>query len=258
MKSAARIALVTGGGRGIGRAISSRLAREGHTVVVAGRVQAKLDQTVHAITEAGGSARALSLDVTDEAQVKAGFDWVARDVGPIGILVNNAGVIHSNVVQNTTLAAFRRVLDTNLTGAFLCMREVIGPMQSQKWGRIINIGSTGAKVGFKFASAYCASKHALVGLSRAVALEVAESGITVNTLCPGFTDTDMVAESASKLQLTAGLSLEEARASLAAMNPIRRFIAPIEVAHFVAYIASDAAAAIHGQTLSIDGGESMA
>lgn len=225
--------------------------------MVGGRTPAKLEQVVKAIVDAGGRAGSVALDVCDEASVKAAFTTIERDFGPVGILVNNAGVIHSNLVQHTTLTAFRRVIDTNLTGAFLCTREAIGPMTTQGWGRIINIGSTGARVGFKFASAYCASKHALVGLTRAVALEVAESGITVNTLCPGFTDTDMVAESAAKLQVTAGLSLDEARAALAAMNPIKRFIAPIEVAQFVAYLASDAASAIHGQTLSIDGGESM-
>lgn len=255
--STARIVLVTGGGRGIGRAISARLAREGHTVIVAGRTPAKLEQVVSTIESAGGKAGSVALDVCDEASVKSAFATIERQWGAVGILVNNAGVIHSNLVQQTTLTAFRRVIETNLTGAFLCMREVIAGMHSQHWGRIINIGSTGSKVGFKFASAYCASKHALVGLSRSVALEVANSGITVNTLCPGFTDTDMVAESASKLQLTAGMTLEEARASLAGMNPIGRFIAPIEVANFVAYLASEAAAAVHGQTLSIDGGESM-
>lgn len=249
--------MVTGGGRGIGRAISTKLAREGHLVIVAGRSVAKLDLVVKAISDAGGTAHSLELDVCDEQSVTLGFAKAAAAWGQVSILINNAGVIHSNLVQHTTLSAFRRVLDTNLTGAFLCTREVVPAMQAQGWGRIINIGSTGARVGFKFASAYCASKHALVGLTRSVALEVAESGVTVNTVCPGFTDTDMVTESVSKLQLTTGLSLEEARESLAKMNPIRRFIAPIEVAHFVAYLASDAASAIHGQTLSIDGGEAM-
>ena len=226
-------------------------------MVVAGRTLAKLEVVVGQITQAGGQAMAVELDVTDEASVGRAYKIIERQVGVVSVLVNNAGVIHSSLVQHTSLTAFRRVIDTNLTGAFLCSRGAIAPMESQGWGRIINIGSTGARIGFKFASAYCASKHALVGLTRAVALDVAKSGITVNCVCPGFTDTDMVAESAAKLELTTGVSAEQARAALAAMNPLGRFIAPIEVAHLVAYIASDAAAAIHGQTLSIDGGESM-
>jgi 3-hydroxybutyrate dehydrogenase len=252
-----KIALVTGAGRGIGRAIAARLGRDGHRVALAGRTRSKLEEAAAALLTAGSQALPVQMDVCDEASVKAGFAAIEHAWGPVSILVNNAGVIHSNLVQHTSLSAFHRVLETNLTGAFLCIREAIAPMQKQAWGRIINIGSTGSRVGFKFASAYCASKHGLIGLTRSVALEVAQHGITVNALCPGFTETEMVAESAAKIQLTTHVSLEEARASLAAMNPLHRFIAPIEVANLVAYLASDAAAAIHGQTLAIDGGESM-
>jgi NAD(P)-dependent dehydrogenase (short-subunit alcohol dehydrogenase family) len=253
--SRSRVALVTGAGRGIGRAIAVRLAREGHAVALIGRTAARLEETAAVIRQLNARALCAVTDVAVESSVQAAVRATEEQLGPVEILVNNAGIIHSNLLRDTTTANFRKLLDTNLVGPFLFIREVLRGMQERGWGRIINIASAGARTGFKFASAYCSSKHGLIGLTRVAALEVAESGVTVNAICPGFTDTDMITESAEKLHVSTGLGMEAARATFAAASPLGRLVAPIEIAHVVAMLASDASSAVNGQTIGVDGGQ---
>ena len=248
------MAFITGGGRGIGRACAERLARAGFAVAIGGRSRAHLDQTVAAI---GGDALAIDLDVTNEASVADAFDRAQRELGKVSVLVNNAGIALSSSFAKTSLADFERTLAVNLTGAFLCARAALPGMLQARSGRIINIASTAARMGFRYTAAYCASKHGLLGLTRALALEVAQKGITVNAVCPGWTETEMLHGSIENIRSATGKSAEDAREALARMNPMGRIIKPEEVAELVAYVASEAAAAVTGQALGVDGGEAM-
>ena len=249
--------MITGGGRGIGRACAERLARAGFQVAVAGRTEAPLDETVRAIESGGGHALAVQLDVASAPSVTAAFERVQRALGPVAVLVNNAGVAPSAPFEKISLDEFRRTLEVNLTGAFLCTQAALPGMLEAKWGRVINVASTAARQGYRYTAAYCASKHGLLGLTRALALEVARKGVTVNALCPGWTDTEMLQASVERIHATTGQTAEQARAALAGMNPMGRIISPQEVAEGAAYLASDAAGAITGQALGIDGGEVM-
>jgi NAD(P)-dependent dehydrogenase (short-subunit alcohol dehydrogenase family) len=252
-----KVAVVTGGGRGIGRACAERLSRAGFAVAVGGRSRKHLDETTRAIVEAGGRALAVDLDVADEASVLRAFETVRAELGPAAVLVNNAGIALAAPLQKTSTEDFRRTLEVNLTGAFLCTRAVLPEMLAAGWGRVINVASTAARMGFRYTAAYCASKHGLLGMTRALALEVAKRGITVNAVCPGWTETEMLGASIANISAATGQSAEQARAALAHMNPMGRIIQPAEVAELVAYVASEAAGAVTGQALGVDGGEAM-
>ena len=189
-------------------------------------------------------------DVTDEAAVAALFE----SLGPVDVLVNNAGVASSAPLERTTLADWREQLDVNATGAFLCTRAALPGMAERGSGRIVTVASTAGLVGAKYTAAYTASKHAAVGLTRAVAAEVAGTGVTANAVCPAFVRTDMTRESVRRIVERTGRSEADAETALAAATPLGRLLEPDEVAFAVAFLAAPEAGAINGQTLILDGG----
>ena len=241
-------AAVTGGGSGIGAAVAEALAREGASVVLMGRNAARLREQAVRI---GGEVQ--RLDVSDEASVEAAFEAV----GPLDILINNAGQVETSPFKATTLATWNRMLQVNLTGTFLCTRAVMGGMSERGFGRIINVASTAGLKGYAYVAAYCAAKHGVLGLTRALALELANKGVTVNAVCPGYTETDIVEQAVANIVTKTGRTPDEARALLAASNPQRRLIQPKEIATTVMWLARRESNSITGQSISISGGEVM-
>jgi len=249
--SEARHAFITGGGSGIGLAAARALAAAGAKLTLAGRRLGK----VRAASEEFEDAHAVACDVTDEASVNSAFAAARDRYGAVDILINNAGQAPSAPFKHTTLEFWNDVLAVNLTGAFLCTRAALPDMIEAKWGRIVNVGSVCSLKGYAYVSAYVASKHGLLGLTRALAHETAKQGVTVNCVCPGYVDTQIIAESVERLTTKTRLSAEEAHASLIQFNPQGRIIAPEEVAAAIAYLCSDAAASVNGAAIPITGGE---
>jgi 3-oxoacyl-[acyl-carrier protein] reductase len=243
MKLAGRVALVTGASQGIGHACALALAREGATVAVAARNHQKLDELVGEIIAAGGKAAAFVIDVADEEQVKSGIKAAVGQFGKIDILVNNAGITRDQLVMRMKRADWDSVLNTNLTSAYLCIQQVIGSMLKQRWGRIINITSVFGQMGQAGQVNYAASKAGLIGLTMAMAREVASRNITCNAVAPGFIETSM----------TAALS-EEFRQSAVKTIPLGRVGSPADVASAVCFLASEEASYITGHVLNVNGG----
>lgn len=246
-----RHAVVTGGGSGIGAAIARRLADAGVRVSLMARGTGRLEELAAALPE----ARAHALDVADEASVEAAFAAATEAFGPVDILIANAGIAPTAPLAKTTLADWQRVLDVNLTGVFLCVRAVLPAMRAAGHGRIVAIASTAGLKGYPYAGAYSASKHGVIGLVRATALEVARTGITVNAVCPGFVRTDIVEESIERIVAKTGRSHEDALADLVAANPQGRLIEPEEVAAMALWLCGEDAAGVNGAALAISGGE---
>ena len=248
-----RHAVVTGGGRGIGAAISSALAREGANVTLLGRDL----RTLEAHAASLESAQSVQCDISHESTIKAAFTAARAKFGPIEVLVNNAGQSHVAVVQKTELKDFESILRVNLTGAFLCTKEVLPAMLDGRYGRIVNIASTAGLKGYTRMSAYCASKHALVGFTRAVALEVATKGVTVNAVCPTYTESDMTTEGIKSISTRLNISAEEALSQLTKQIPQGTMVTADQIAAAVLWLCSEQASSITGVALPIAGGEVM-
>lgn len=247
-------ALVTGASRGIGLAIARQLLAQGARVTLAGRDAGALAQAAGSLRDAANVASVV-LDVTDPDSVAAGFARAAEQFGPVDILVNNAGQSGSAPFMKTDADLWQRMLEVNLTGAYHCIQAALPDMVQGGWGRIVNIASTAGLKGYRYVSAYCAAKHGLVGLTRALALEMATSGITVNAVCPGFTDTDMTGATVSNIVARTGRTEEQARAALAESNPQGRLVQPDEVAHAVVWLCAPQSGAMNGQSIAVAGGE---
>jgi NAD(P)-dependent dehydrogenase (short-subunit alcohol dehydrogenase family) len=243
-------ALVTGGGRGIGRAIAAALAGAGATVTVLGRSAAPLEEAV----EAGAAHHAAVADVSDEAALRAAIAK-ASVRQPINILIANAGSAESAPFARSDAALFARMMDVNFMGVVHAIRAVLPGMKDRPYGRIVAVASTAGLKGYAYVSAYTAAKHAVVGLVRSLSLEMASTNITVNAVCPGFTDTDLVADSINNIMKKTGRSREQAIADLARHNPQGRLVTPQEVADTVLWLCGEGASAITGQAIAVAGGE---
>ena len=243
-------ALVTGGGRGIGRAIAASLVQAGATVTILGRNLAVLNEVV----AAGDAHHAMAADVSDQAALNAAIADAAKRQ-PIDILVANAGVAESAPFAKSDAALFQRMMDVNFMGVVHAVQAVLPGMRDRRYGRIIAIASTAGLKGYPYVSAYVAAKHAVVGLVRSLALELTTTGVTVNAVCPGFTDTDLIAGSIDTIMKKSGRSREQAVAELSRHNPQGRLVTPAEVANTVLWLCGAGASAITGQAIAVAGGE---
>jgi NAD(P)-dependent dehydrogenase (short-subunit alcohol dehydrogenase family) len=246
-------ALITGGGTGIGAAIAARLCETGARITVVGRRPEPLQEVADGLD----GAQAVPFDVTDEAAVEEGLTTATERFGPVDVLINNAGAADSSPFPRTTSDAWRAMLEVNLTGAFLVSRAVLPGMVERGWGRIVSIASTAGLKGYAYVAAYCAAKHGVIGMTRSLALEVAPKGVTVNAVCPGYTETELLGESVANIVDKTGASEDEARAQLLESNPQGRFVSPVEVAEAAAWLVSSNAGAITGQAIVVAGGEVM-
>lgn len=246
-----RHALVTGGGRGIGRAIAASLAKAGATVTITGRSPAPLEQ---AIMQGDAHAAAVA-DVTDAQAVQRAVREAVDRYGPVDLMIANAGAAVSAPFMKSGPEVFRQMLDVNLIGVTNMAQAVLGTMTERGFGRIIAVASTAGLKGYPYVSAYCAAKHAVIGLIRALALETAKTGVTVNAVCPGFTDTDLVSESLERIMRKTGRTRDEALGELVKHNPQERLIDPVEIADAVLWLCGDGARSVTGQAIVVAGGE---
>jgi NAD(P)-dependent dehydrogenase (short-subunit alcohol dehydrogenase family) len=243
-------AVITGGGSGIGASCAQALAQAGARITLMGRDLARLEAQRDAM-RAHGDVACVSVDVTNEAAVAEAFSRV----GAVDILVNNAGHAQAAPFTHTDAALWQRMLDVNLTGVFLCTRAVLPSMLERGYGRIVNVASTAGQVGYAYVAAYCAAKHGVIGLTRALALEVATKGVTVNAVCPGYTETELLRASLDQIMSKTSRSEQDARDALVRHNPQRRFVQPEEVANAVLWLCAPGSDAMNGQSISVSGGE---
>ncbi|VVE37780.1 SDR family NAD(P)-dependent oxidoreductase [Pandoraea terrigena] len=247
-------ALVTGGARGIGEAVARSLLAQGARVTLLGRNEATLANGAQALA-ARGEVAWVSADISDAAAVGAAFGRAAERFGPVQVLVNNAGQALSAPFGKTDTVLWQQMIDVNLTGTFHCISAALPAMLAAGWGRIVNVASTAGLIGYPYVTAYCAAKHGVVGLTRALALEVAKKGVTVNAVCPGYTETDIVRDAVANIVAKTGRSEDDARAELARRNPQGRLVQPQEVADAVLWLCQPGASAVTGQSVAVAGGE---
>jgi len=249
---ATRHAVVTGAARGIGAAIASALIGAGARVTLLGRDAQRLASLAATLQ---GETCCVAADVSDPAEVTRAFAEARGRLGPIAILVNNAGQAETAPFGRMSLDVWHRMLAVNLTGTMLCSQAALPDMVDAAYGRIVNIASTAALRGFRYGTAYAASKHGVLGLTRSLALEVADRGITVNAVCPGYVETDMMGHAIDNVMARTGRTREEARAYFASQNPQQRVVQPGEVAEAVLWLCGDGAAGVNGAAIPISGGD---
>lgn len=251
-------AVVTGGSRGIGAAIAETLARHGAQVTIMGRNIDTLNARARELSSSsGGDVVGCAVDLADPASIDRAFDNLNGDFAAPSILVNNAGLALSAPFSKTDLDFWNKIFAVDLTGAFLCIRKVLPAMREAGHGRIVNIASTAGMKGYPYVTAYCAAKHGLIGLTRSLALETAHKGITVNSVCPGYTDTDIVRDTIANIVAKTGRSQDEALSELVKHNPQGRLIQPAEVAEAVVWLCRPESASVTGQSIAVAGGEIM-
>lgn len=251
---AGKVAVVTGAGSGIGAAIAKALSREGAGVALIGRNAAKLERQA---AELSADTFIAPADISDAESVHKAFARIRERFPRIDVLVNNAGQAESAPFSRTDAALWNRMLAVNLTGTYLCTHEVLPAMLKQDYGRVINVASTAGLVGYGYVSAYCAAKHGVIGLTRALALETARTAVTVNALCPGYADTEITRGTIANIVAKTGKSEAEARAALTSHNPQGRLIQPEEVANAVIWLCLPGSESVTGQAIPIAGGEVM-
>ncbi len=249
-----KIAVVTGASRGIGAAIAAALAREGAGVALIGRDAARLEKQA---AELSADTLVAPADISDPDSVHRAFARIRERFPRIDILVNNAGQAESAPFSRTDLALWNRMLGVNLTGTYLCTHEVLPAMLKQDFGRVINVASTAGRIGYAYVSAYCAAKHGVIGLTRALALEAGRTAVTVNAVCPGYAETDLTKSTLANIMAKTGKSEAEARAALTVHNPQGRLVSPEEVANAVLWLCLPGSEAVTGQAIMVAGGEVM-
>jgi len=258
LKPTPRRVLVTGATRGIGAAIARALAAAGWHVTLAGRARAALEEVRVTLPIAEGLAHdCVELDVTDAGSVARAFAEVHARGGALQALVNNAGAVETGPMVRLPLETWDRMLAVNLTGAFLCTQAALPPMIAARAGRIVNIASTAGQKGYAYCTAYAAAKHGVLGMTRSLALEVAAQGLSVNAVCPGYTDTAIVRDGVARIVAATGRSEADAMSTFSQSSPLKRLVEPDEVAATVLWLCGDAPAAFTGQAMSVSGGEVM-
>jgi NAD(P)-dependent dehydrogenase (short-subunit alcohol dehydrogenase family) len=257
MISETRAAFITGAGRGIGEAIAIAFARAGMKVALAARTEADVTGVADGIKGGGGMALPLVCDVTKPDEIAIAIKRVQQELGSIDILVNNAGAAASHKFVGHDDALWTRMIDANLNSVYYVSKAVVPQMIEARWGRIINIASVASKVGGKYIAAYTAAKHGVLGLTRALAVELVGYNITVNAICPGYVDTPMTNQSVATMTARTKLSEAEARAFLEQQSPQKRLFTPEEVAHVALMLADENARGITGQAINVDGGQVM-
>ncbi|HIG62757.1 MAG TPA: SDR family oxidoreductase [Gammaproteobacteria bacterium] len=248
-------ALITGAGTGIGASIAATLATAGFSITLLGRRQDVLESAAAKLDTATENSQCIVCDVGSESRVKQAFTQARSGLGDIQILVNCAGIAPTSPFHKLSGKQWNEVLNVNLNGVFYCTAAVIEQMRQNRYGRIINIASTASLRGYAYVSAYTAAKHGVLGLTRALALETAPLGITVNAVCPGYTDTEIIAQAVTNIMKATGQSRQQAMANFTSTNPQGRLIDPEEVAATVLWLCSDSARSVNGQAISVCGGE---